>query len=392
VQPVNAPPRDELTRNQVIALIQGAETVTYETGVDLMDVTQTDIEALGEDFEPKGSDIKRDITAELHSGGKIQTARELEWGVERIRPWYRIAAHTRVDDIWQDLELLSYLGIYLLDTPTRSVGGVEKSYSVDVFDKLSQLNTSLGNVFEVDDVTPVLTYVTDLIEAMGEMDIKLDPSKADVPHPTGRFWDIRDDVTVLKIVNELLEAIGYSRLSMDYDGFLVSDPTPLISQLPQEWNYSLDDSDSILGIPGDEKKDYFDMPNVWRFIVDDAAGELPDEGDGLYTVMNQSTGSSSIDSRGREVYRIVSIDAVDQESLVTKGDRFVQDDGRSRATFTCSIGPNPLHWGHPDRGDIVRITAEEFEIDALYEVQKWSLPLDGGDMKFDQLLRVEPLL
>ena len=72
---------------------------------------------------------------------------------------------------------------------------------------------------------------------------------------------------------------------------------------------------------------------------------IPSEGDGLYTVTNQSDGITSVDSRGRTITRIENIrTAYSQTELEIIGDRQVVGDQRVRTSVSMSSGPNPFHF------------------------------------------------
>jgi len=185
----------------------------------------------------------------------------------------------------------------------------------------------------------------------------------------------------LGIINDLLEAIGYRSLWVGPDGYYRSEPYVAPADRGAEWTYSADSATTTVAEDRTSSADYFDTANRWIFVRDDpAASTFPTEGDGIYTVTNQSDGPTSIDQRGRTIPTVVPLDAASQPALVSQGDRIVATSKRLDRRLSLSVGVNPLH----SHFDVVTIIDAQLGLSgAKYVVTDWSMPLTGEDTQLD---------
>lgn len=408
MQLANAAPRDDLTAAQVSSLIE-AENLQVSAGLELLDADENLIEDISADLV--GGTVDRGNYRSIHGTCRLRISRELAWGSQRVKPYLVLTgpqqptteALTVVGDVLTvggepltvdiadtTVRARFNLGVFLLSTPERRAGETPATYDVDGYDKLEILAHPHGTTFSAAAGAAYLTLVADLIAAAGESKVLLDQSAAATVLPTARVWPLvrqSDDdgategATTLQIINALLESVGYRSLWVDQDGFYRSEPYRSPAERGAEWTYSADSATTTVAEDRTASADYFATPNRWVFVRNDpAAASFPAEGDGIYTVVNQSDGLTSVDARGRTITRVVPLDASSQASLVKQGDRIVENDKRLDDWLALSVSLNPLH-GH---FDVVSVTDAQLGLTgAKYVVTDWSLPLDGSDMTLD---------
>jgi hypothetical protein len=162
----------------------------------------------------------------------------------------------------------------------------------------------------------------------------------------------------------------------DWDGRLRAEPyVPPVARA-SEWFYDTLVATTIMQ-DRTRTQDYFEAPNRWVAVRSNLAdGQIPIEGNGVYTFVNQSAGKTSVDARGRVITKVLSIEAADQDALSTTANITIDADLRIDQVFNVTTGPNPMHW-HFDR-----VTLADSEFGAAVELQEtsWTLPLDGSPM------------
>ena len=121
--------------------------------------------------------------------------------------------------------------------------------------------------------------------------------------------------------------------------------------------------------------DIWNAPNWWRFVANGLTFP-PNEGNGQYTVWNQSKGASSIDSVGHLVHGATQyLDSVDQNSLVAQGDIIKAEEMRFIETITTKISPFPIAWHQ----DVVTYADSALGAPRKALCKSWSLNFDGSD-------------
>lgn len=368
MQSKTAPPRDHLTATQVTDLIE-ADALQVDFGADLYDSDETFIEDISGDLA--GGEVERGNFRTIHGTCRLAISKELAWGSQRIKPYMTLSDGT--------VEARFNLGVFLLSTPERQAGESPATFDVDGFDKLEVLAHPHGSTYSASSGDAYLTLVEDLIAGAGESKVRLDQAESSTTLSSGRVWDL--ETTTLTIVNSLLRAVGYRSLWVDQDGYYRSEPYVSPADRGADWDYSADSATTTVGQERTASADFFATPNRWVFVLDDPeASTFPSEGDGIYTVTNQSDGDTSVDARGRTITRVEFLDASSQTSLETQGDRMVESDKRLDRRLALNVSPNPLH----RHFDIVRVFDAELGVNGRkYVVTDWRLPLDGSDMQLD---------
>ena len=367
MQIANGDPRGDLTVTQVSALLE-ADTIQVVAGLELFDADETFLQDISDDLE--SGEVSRGNYRTIHGTCRLRIARELQWGSQRVKPYLSLSDGT--------VTARFNLGVFLLATPERHAGETPAVWDVDGFDKLEVLAHPHGATYAADAGDAYLTLVAGLITGAGESKILIDPTAAATTLPTARTWPLLEESSTLGIVNDLLAAVGYRALWVGPDGYYRSEPYVSPASRGSEWTYSADSASTTVAVDRMSSADFFGVPNRWVFVNNDpAVTEFPTEGDGIYTVLNQSDGVTSIDQRGRTITSVVTLAAANQAALVTQGDRTVEGDKTIVRRLTIPVSANPLH----SHFDVVTVVDAELGLSgSKYVVTDWRLPLTGQDM------------
>lgn len=373
MQSLTAPPRESLTEDQVFALLTGDE-VTVAGGLELLDGSNTLVEDVTDDLDH--GEVSRENFADVHGTCRLTLTRELAWGRDRLRPYMTLAAN--VDGT--DLTARFNLGVFVMTTPDSPRGEDPVLYDVVGYDLLHLLQAGPGDTYVVDAGTTYFAGIQSALAAAGlGVTVQLDGTRQASVLTDAMVWALTPDQppSWLRIVNDLLDAIGYRGLWMNQDGVPRSGPYLNPSVRPVEWTFDTSNSNTnLVGTDRSLASDVWAAHNWWRFVRKGMATR-PVEGDGIYTVTNPSDGRTSVAALGRTVRADVHfVEAVDQASLVTQGDRAVAADQSASRTFTVMVEPLPIA-GH---FDVVQLD-DEGESDKC-QVTSWTLPLDGSQGRY----------
>jgi hypothetical protein len=126
------------------------------------------------------------------------------------------------------------------------------------------------------------------------------------------------------------------------------------------------------------------IPNVLRFVARQGP-TLAEEGNGIVTVVNQSTGPASIDRRGETIEKRVDVEAEDQDQLeeiaAAEAQRWFAGGG---LRYQGKVGLNPLH---SDR-DVVELIKPRLGLSGTWLVTAWEYPLHKVDAPDDVLMPI----
>lgn len=367
MQPYITPVRDTLTSAAVIALIRDSTAVTFAGGCELL--TGMDL-LLAEDITDDlvNGSVSRAAYADLHGSASLRISRDLPFGNALLRPYIMLS-----DGV---TEARFNLGVYFADTPARDLSEFPISYSVECQDILAVLDDAVGDAYAVAKGANYLDAVESILLARGVVRYSIDRSSSAVL-PTDRVWMFDEQTTWLTIVNDLLGAIGYAGIWSDWDGALRCGRYISPRDRSTEWTYDTQPLTSMLGNRS-TRKDFYDAPNRWVFYrTNNIDGPAPTEGAGVYTYVNNYLGETSVEARGgREITKVVGIDAADQDSLVLAAQRTIDADSAIPTKIVASTFPNPLHWHF----DVLRVEDDRMGVPAKVLGSQWTLQLDGGDM------------
>lgn len=366
MQGLTDPPRDAFTADQITALLTSRD-IQVTAGCDLLDTSNTFVDDISADLQ--GGEVDRDCYADVHGTCKLNLMRELAWGKDRVRPWMTLSDGA--------ITARFNLGVFVMTTPETKRGETPITYDVTGFDLLYLLQAEVGDTYVVtaDGTKTYLQAIRDAVTASGVgATVLLAGDAQNTALPADMVWCLSNSspVTYLRILNDLLAAINYRGIWADPDGNLRSGPYATPSTRPVEWAFDTSDEQTDLLNPDRTlSQDVWGVPNWWRFVRNRMTTQ-PTEGAGLYTVTNQSDGPTSIDQLGRTVRKVAYLDAADQTSLQSQGDRIVDQDRQVARTFDLSVDPLPIA-GH---FDVVTLT-DAGSTDKC-QVASWAIPLDGS--------------
>lgn len=346
-----------------------ATTLQVSAGLELLDTSDALVADISDNLV-KGS-VSRNNLAKIHGTAKLTIAQEYEWGSIRLRPTITLTdLLTGETQTWN-------MGVFLPNTPDMVGASTPAIFEVECYDKLAILDTPYGASYFVLIGAGYVDAVETLLDAVGEPH-SIDQTSAAKTLPHNMAWPLDDKNTYLQIANDLLGAIGYQDLYVDRNGIFRSDLEQAAATAPVVFNYDTSAASTIISDKYSVSSDLFDIPNKWAFVNDNPAALLPTEGDGVYTVTNQSDGATSIDARGRTITRIVKLDAADQASLVSRGDRIVEADKEPTVVVKLDSSLNPEHWHRA----VVTVDAPEVGIatGTRFIEQEWSANLGPEPM------------
>jgi hypothetical protein len=370
VQPPVTPVRDHLTDDDVIGLIRDTSAVVVSGGCELL--TGMDL-LVAEDItgDLETGSVTRASYASLHGSATLTVTRELPWGNALLRPYLTLS--DGVDTARFNL------GAYFSNTPKRDLSEFPISYDVECQDILAVLADPVGDAYAVARNQSYLDAIENVLQARGVVKYTIDRDAAGMLLPTDRTWMFDESTTWLTIVNDLLGAIGYAGVWSDWDGFIRCGSYASPRQRAPEWTYDTTLLTSMLG-NRTTQQDFYAAPNRWVFYrTNNLDGAAPVEGAGMYTYVNLYDGDTSVEQRGREITKVVGIDAADQTSLVAAAQRTIDADSAVPIRINASTFPNPLHWHF----DVVRVEDTWMGPPVKVLSSQWTLPLDGSEMSHE---------
>lgn len=384
MQLVTAGPRSGHDRATVLDAIHSTN-IEYEYGLERLNSNLQVVE----DLTPymRGGKVTRIMSAMTHGSCSLHISKALDWGTVFVRP-YSLQNGIRFNH-----------GVYALITPKTITGADILSYEVVGYDRLYTLNREVGDTWVAGKGEGVLGEVERAASNAGVGGLLLDGTARAKTLPKAMVFPLipqrgggggnAKPATWLYIINELLKSIGYRALWADENGFLRSEPWTDPKSRGADYLMSdgiIRDSgkvfQTLLTATRTVTEDPWRAPNKWIFVrsnypTKDANGNdspPPSEGNGIYTVVNQSDGITSIDERGVVWPVQHSINAADQASLVTQGNSIVSDDRTMSTTIGLTTAPFPLAW-HEDVFDV-----HDYEADTWFKVKalRWDLDLRVG--------------
>lgn len=386
MQGLTTTPRQALTADQVIYLLQNSPNLEVTYGAQWLDSTLAFKGDLTEYMVP-GSSVQSDITASVHRTFTlaIDSAAPPNYVTDYIKPYMFLT------DPDSGLTAQFFLGVYSMASPTIDTSVVPSVLQLTGYDLLYWLNQPVNDSFQALKNTNPIDAVTTLIgEVFATSTIQADPNSAtlanDMVWPLGASDPYGGgEVTYLSIINELLKTIGFLPIWVDWNGtFQLRQYTSPLNT-PQEYTFDMTQANNIVAVARTSTQDLFDVPNRWRFVLSNWT-DAPIEGTSQYTYVDTNPANpGSYNNRGRYVNKNVSVAAADYAHLVTAATLQIELDLQPSEVFQITTSPFPLAW-HRDRiffvdPNIAGITPQLSEYRQLLCTQ-WTLPLDGGDMSW----------
>jgi hypothetical protein len=358
--PLIAPPRDTMTVDEVTALLRDSPDVEIGAGVELIDMNLDILDdSIATDLN--GGTVQRDSYATLHGSAVLDIGRTLDWGSALVRP-YATYDGVRFD-----------LGAYFTSVGEGSSDDATL-HGVQCHDILLALANRVGSSYSVAAGTAVLAKVEEILISQGFSQYAIDATRADAVTPAGRSWMLDDNTTWLTIVNDLLASVGYAGIWSDWRGRLRCEPYVAPRDRGAEWIYYGYGDRSQLARTKRITNDLFDRPNKWiAYRQNNIGGTAPVEGDGVYTLTNETIGPTSFEARGRWITApLIMVDAVDQAALIAAAQTRREADMAVVEQIAVEVWhPMPVHWMFD------RCTVLDPDYLGIREVvtTKWTLPL-----------------
>lgn len=302
------------------------------------------------------------------------TAEPQDWDLieQRYPTWDDIDEVT-----WVQLQSLAsfgvwvrwHLGVFTSLMPPWTDDGTVVTRPLALADKTHLYQSrQLADPLIVDDGTVVTTWVAaDLAAEFDEADTSgIEASTKSVSYQLV----FEPGASRLEVYNTLLGEIGYGPLFCDEDGVPVAAPRVDPSERDTEWTYQ--PGGTVLPGGKVESADP-ELPNVVRFVAR-RGPSLAEEGNGIRTLRNETTGPGSISERGMEVHRTVEVDADSQDELdahAAVAAQYLFAGGGLR--FEGSVGLNPAHSDE----DVVELVKPRLGVDGAWLVTRWAVQMFG---------------
>ena len=352
-------------------LIRDSYQLSVTKGVELWDANLNFVEDITD--EVRDWSIQHNNFRSVHGTIKIKLSKELMWASQVVHPYLIL------DDTQGTTQRWEY-GAFALTTPALQLFETPQEFETTGLDLLDWLRSPIGSSYKVAAGTGYIAAVESILSNLG-YSYGIDQASASAQLAIDRVWAIDSNNTWLKVVNALLGAVTYRSLYVDRSGIFRSEPRIVESGLPSMWTYDTSLDYTIVAENVAYAIDLYGVPNKWVFVnYDPESTTQPSEGNGLYTVVNQSDGPASIDSRGGRIKtRIYKLEDVkDQSSLVSRGDRIVEDTKFPLNRVNMSVGVNPIHW----HWDAVTLNMSQLGIlNTKFTVHSWKVNFWGEDMQ-----------
>lgn len=395
----------------------GLEMLVLEHGTSLTRALQTDPLDISDILIADGSSVGYDNTAVIGGAATLTldpdvwsslghptleqqyaaptagTIDQSDWRLYWGNPRTRLRPYLTLSSPSVPTTAKFYLGLYIPASPTAPMDTSAPKYTVTCYDQTAIFDVEIQQSLYYPTGTNVLSTVQGIISMFdalltpeSPLVLVSDTSAYGKALAADQAFTVGSNTTWLTVINSLLNSVGYNTLWADFLGQLhVSNYVDPRTRTP-EWVF--DATDPLSGVVDPTSTwspDVWAVPNRWVFTQNGLVG-TPTEGLGQYTVVNQSSGPTSIDKqRGRVIPKFVSLDAVDQPSLVQQGNAIVAQDSAIGETWTVKTAPLPIA-GYQD---VIQLISNNVETNLyaaaqtqarLCVAQAWTLPLDGSDM------------
>ncbi|GEP38895.1 hypothetical protein NPS01_25580 [Nocardioides psychrotolerans] len=139
MQPLTAAPREDLTDDQVRALLTG-DDITVTAGLELLDTQNRVVADISDDLAAGGV-VEHDGRAVVHGVCRLSISRWLAWGRDRVRPYVTLS---------NDAVTARFnCGVYVLTTPQSRRSDDTPMYDVQGYDLLQLLLDPVGDTYLV---------------------------------------------------------------------------------------------------------------------------------------------------------------------------------------------------------------------------------------------------
>ena len=330
-----------------------------------------------------------DVSGDLLAGTSVVTRKHPRAGSAEARfrchlrrdlaPWTNVllAPYIRVEDRGTGRERSWDLGVYMPEAP--AVRRVQPDvFAIEAVDLIQAFNTRITASFRAaagdNIIDGVKTFLSNEDRWPG-FSFRFAFGSDDLEFAYERSWAITESLTYLDVANEMLEVAGYRPLWTTRTGEIATEERLLLYGRGAEWLIDGAAGDGQIGNGSEVDLETTNVPNVWLGIEYNPSADIPTEDEGtIHRVRNVKGGPTSIDTRGREVNDVVTIDAASVEALVLIVAAKAEEDVAASERITLETGPLPIMW------HLTPVTVND-PILGLGHVpavaRSWELPLDG---------------
>jgi hypothetical protein len=395
MQELTAAPRDSFTEADVLESLSWVRSTRIRWGCDLLDTAT--LAPTGIDLDVTDAAVSWQWRAQPRDGESPVPAAVRRRGSLRFRHKPGFNPLAVLYRIWVEMDTPTgdpvrwHLGVFVSVMPPFEYQGHADHNGAVVFRPLDLADRShIWQSHETEDPvwvevdTDIIGWIQDDLATrfhefdtsgvVGDVTPKL--AAEDYVFDAGTPW--------LSIYATLLGAIGNEPLHADADGMPRSRPLedPELRDAEHLYSYGT----TVLA-PVSVEAVNPDLPNVLRFVAR-RLPSLAEEGNGIRTITNDSTGPGSIQQRGRQVLQRVEVDAQTQDELDAQARAlapFYFAGGGLRAVQ--EVGLNPRH----DDSDVVFLEKPALGISGNWLVTGWDIRLGDVDAMRTMQLQLEQL-
>jgi hypothetical protein len=317
--------------------------------------------------------VRHDAKADVHRSVQLATTSRLEWQTQRVKPWVRVTSPAL--GLTEEVPM----GVFVLTHPTPDDSN-PPTFTVTGYDLLYLLDQKLIEPVTQPTGQPVILSAKQVLGSYGQIQDRIDPSRASDVLSEPKVWPVEFDGTALDVANDFMSMIAYDELYMSDEGEAHSSPIIPLDQRPTKWRYDAQFSTLVDDEGRSLDEDYTDAPNYWVFwsanVVRD---DPPVVNDGLYIVRNEIIGPASISARGGTIVRSDNdgpIESITQDDLVANGNRIVQEELYAVTAYAWSTDVNPYH-GH---NDVLEIIDRDYGFASRCHHVSWEMDVLGRKM------------
>lgn len=380
MQPILDGPRAGLSEAKVRALLQSHSTIRITYGATALDASFGVVADIS-NYMSAGSSVTSSTTDSVNRTCSLNIdANVTDTGWSYLSGYIR--PHMTITDVETGYAATFHLGVYTLTTPTRMLGSSPATLSFSGYDLNYLLRQPIGDSYEVpagsDPVTAAIFAINIAVPGVEVFGI---PSGSPLPLPMSWPFDASQPATYQDVVNGLLASVGYEGVWVDWDGHFHIEPFTDPQMTPYEWTFDVTHDDNIVVDHRSQDIDTFDVPNWWRFVMDNLDAS-PVEGESMFTYTDASASNpGSTANRRQTVKYIETVTAATFTDMMDYAQRTIASTLKPSETFTVQTQPFPLAWHR----DIInfRDPALVPTLPATLGGERrvvsvtWSLPLDG---------------
>ena len=359
------------TLAELVALIE-SDGLYVDAQCWLLDDDNSFSQDLTDDFIPSGSTVELDATRTIHRTCRIGLSRELVWGNARIQP--ALLLSTDGDD-WTRFPL----GVFLTTTPNHKITEATPTWDVQGYDLLELLSNPLGASITLAGGDTVLSTVEALVTGAGGT-TGFDQTAAATTAAATTSWSfLEGSETTLTVCNAMLAQIGYEPIWVDRDGTFKSAPYKSPADRASVWSFNTSSSTTTVASERTATADMWRAANEILGINTSPELTTPVIGNGITVLTNDADGPTSVAARGRTIRKIMQGQYVSQAALETAVLQAMNIEKRVATKVQCRVSPNPTL----SHNSVVSYRDDAIPVNGSHIVERWSLPLDGGDMTLD---------